>query len=127
MGLPTPAAALLLVSYVIFSYYLWDGLEYGQYLVSMVILVAALMVSQIEYDAMPDNFNSKRNRLKLMALVVAAIGCLIKPRLLMFPIFAVYVIIGLVREMYRFYYLGVGLVKKHQSRNGRKTENVDEQ
>ncbi|HDL04750.1 MAG: CDP-diacylglycerol--serine O-phosphatidyltransferase [Candidatus Zixiibacteriota bacterium] len=123
LGLPTPGAALLLVSYVIFSYHIWDGLEYSQYLVSMVILVAALMVSQIEYDAMPDNLNNRRNRIKLIFITIAAIAVLARPRLLIFPIFAIYVIIGLVREMYRFFYLGVGLVRKHQSRTLKNGEN----
>jgi len=127
LGLPAPGAAMLLVGYVIFSYHIWDGLEYGQYLVSMVILVAALMVSQIEYDTMPDHFNNRRNRIKLLFIIGAAIAALIKPRLLIFPIFAVYIIIGLVREMYRFFYLGVGLVRKHQTKNDRKTENIDGQ
>ncbi|PKK84711.1 MAG: CDP-diacylglycerol--serine O-phosphatidyltransferase [candidate division Zixibacteria bacterium HGW-Zixibacteria-1] len=127
LGLPTPGAAMLLVGYVIFSYHLWGQLEYSQYLVSMVILVAALMVSQIEYDAMPDNFNNRKNRIKLLFMIGAALAALIQPRLLLFPIFAVYIIIGLVREMYRFFYLGVGLVRKHQSRDNRKLENGDEQ
>ena len=123
LGLPTPGAAMLLVSYVIFSYYIWDGIEYSQYLVSMVILVAALMVSQIEYDAMPDNFNNRRNRIKLLFIIIAAVAALAKPRLLIFPIFAVYIIIGLVREMYRFFYLGVGLVRKHQAKTSKNGEN----
>lgn len=89
----------------------------------MVILVAALMVSQIEYDAMPDNLNNRRNRIKLIFITIAAIAVLARPRLLIFPIFAIYVIIGLVREMYRFFYLGVGLVRKHQSRTLKNGEN----
>ena len=112
LGLPTPGAALVLVSYVIFSYYLWGGLEYGQYLVSMVILFAALMVSQIEYDAFPENFGIRRNRIKLLFIVIAAIAVLAKPRLLLFPIFSIYIIIGMVREVYRLFYLGVGYVKR---------------
>jgi CDP-diacylglycerol--serine O-phosphatidyltransferase len=126
VGLPAPGAAMALVAYVIFSYHLWGGLEYSQYLVSMVILFSALMVSQIEYDSVPDHFNTKRNRIKLLFLVVAAVAVLLRPRLLLFPVIAVYVIIGLVREMYRFFYLGVGLVKNRQMKGNRKTENNDE-
>jgi len=114
LGLPTPGAALALVSYVIFSYEVWGNLEYSQYLVTMIILFSALMVSQIEYDAMPDRFRSRKNRIKLLVMSIAAIGLLAKPRLLLFPIFGLYIIIGLVREGYRLLYLGVDYVKKRQ-------------
>lgn len=118
MGLPVPGAALTLVSFIIMSYYLWDGLQYSEYLVSMIILFAALMVSQVEYDSFPDKFNTRRNRLKLLAILIAAVAALLKPRLLLFPIFAIYIIIGLVREAYRFFYLGLDFVRRRQA-NGR--------
>lgn len=126
IGLPAPGAALALVSFVIFSFHLWGKLEYGQYLVSMVILFSALMVSQIEYDAMPDRFNTRKNRIKLLFILLAAVAALARPRLLLFPIFSIYIIIGVVREIYRFFYLGVGLVKKRQLRNDRKPEKNNE-
>jgi CDP-diacylglycerol--serine O-phosphatidyltransferase len=127
LGLPAPGAAMALVSYVIFSYHLWKGLEYGQYLISMVILFSALMVSQIEYDALPDHFNTRKNRIKLLFLLIAAVLVLARPRLLLFPIFAAYIIIGLVREVYRLFYMGVGFVRKRQVGNRRKVEKDDEQ
>jgi CDP-diacylglycerol---serine O-phosphatidyltransferase len=120
LGLPVPGAAMPLVTYVIMSYYIWGQLEYSEYLVSMIILFSALMVSQIEYDSMPDRFNSKRNRVKLIFILIAAAAALWKPRLLLFPIFALYIIIGLVREAYRYFYLGVGYVRR---RAGNREEN----
>ena len=127
LGLPVPGAALALVSYVIFSYKVWGQLEYSEYLVSMVILFSALMVSQIEYDSMPDKFNTRRNRVKLMFLLLAGISLLWKPRHLLFPIIALYIIIGVVREAYRFFYLGVGLVKKRRDQNRDETEKIDDE
>ena len=126
MGLPVPGAALTLVSYIIMSYYLWGRLEYSEYLVSMIILFAALMVSQVEYDSFPDKFNTRKNRIKLLFFLIAAGAALIRPRLLLFPIFAVYIIIGLVREAYRFFYLGMGYVRRRQA-NGRSNGENDEQ
>ena len=126
MGLPVPGAALTLVSYIIMSYYLWGRLEYSEYLVSMIILFAALMVSQVEYDSFPDKFNTRKNRIKLLFFLVAAGAALIRPRLLLFPIFAIYIIIGLVREAYRFFYLGMGYVRRRQA-NGRSNGENDEQ
>jgi CDP-diacylglycerol--serine O-phosphatidyltransferase len=115
LGLPVPGAAMALVTYLIFCYHVWGKLEYGEYLVSMVILFSALMVSQIEYDTMPDRFHTRKNRIKLIFILIAALAALLKPRLLLFPIFALYIIIGLVREAYRFFYLGVGYVRRRHA------------
>jgi CDP-diacylglycerol--serine O-phosphatidyltransferase len=117
MGMPVPMAALTLVSYLIFCDQVWGRLEYSEYLVSMIILFAALMVSQIEYDTLPDRFNTRKNRIKLTFLLIAAAAIIVKPRLLLFPIFALYIIIGLVREAYRFFYLGLGFVRRRQFTN----------
>ena len=127
LGLPVPGAALALVSFVIFSYKIWGQLEYSEYMVSMVILFSALMVSQIEYDAMPDKFTSRRNRLKLLFMIVAAAALLWKPRHLLFPIIALYIIIGIAREAYRFFYLGVGYVKRRTGQPHDEMEKIDDE
>lgn len=127
LGLPVPGAALALVSYVIFSYKIWGQLEYSEYLVSMVILFSALMVSQVEYDALPDRFNTRRNRLKLIFLLLAGMALLWKPRLLLFPIIALYIIIGIAREAYRFLYLGVGYVRKRHGQSRDESEKVEDE
>ncbi len=119
LGLPVPIAALTLVSYVIFSYHVWGSLQYTQHIATMIILFSALMVSQIEYDSMPDHFNNRKNRIKLLFIIVAAGLALFRPRLFLFPIMAAYIIIGLVREAYRLFYLGVGLVRKQASKRNR--------
>lgn len=126
IGLPTPMAATALVSFIIFSYNLWGGLEYSEYLVSMIIVFSALMVSQIDYDTLPDHFSTRKNRIKLLFIFLAAVAILIRPRLLLFPIFSIYIIIGLLRELYRFFYRGVGFVKKRQEAGRNKMEKTDE-
>jgi CDP-diacylglycerol--serine O-phosphatidyltransferase len=127
LGLPVPGAAMALVSYLIFCDYVWGQLEYSEYLVSMVILFSALMVTQIEYDSMPDRFNTRKNRIKLAFIMAAAIAALWKPRLLLFPIVAIYIIIGLIREAYRFFYQGVGYVKRRHAGNRDEAERVDDE
>jgi len=101
VGLPVPPAGLALASYVIFCYHIWGQIEYGEYLISMIIVFSFLMVSQVEYDTIPDHFNSRQNRIKLLYLVGLALAALIKPRLLMFPVFLLYVVFGLVKEAVR--------------------------
>ncbi len=110
VGLPVPCAAIALVSFVIFSYHLWNGLEYSEWLVSMIILFSFLMVSQVAYDTIPERFDSSERRLKLVALVLAGLVVLFKPRLLLFPVFSLYILFGMVREGYRLFYAGIGRV-----------------
>lgn len=110
LGLPVPVAAVTLVSFIIFCYNLWGGLEYGELLVSMIILFAFLMVSQVQYDTFPGRFDTRQNRIKLAVLLVAAVVVIFNPRLLLFPVLASYILFGMVREIYRLFYMGVGKV-----------------
>jgi CDP-diacylglycerol--serine O-phosphatidyltransferase len=124
LGLPVPAAAVALVSFVIFCYSLWDGLKFGELLVSMIILFAFLMVSQVQYDTFPERFDTKQNRIKLAVLLGAALMVIFRPRLLLFPILASYILFGMIRELYRLFYVGVGKVTGRPSRN-RKSDKED--
>jgi CDP-diacylglycerol--serine O-phosphatidyltransferase len=110
VGMPVPLAAFGLVSYIIFSYNLWGSLQYDEILVTMIVAFSFIMVSQIQYDIMPENFSSQWDRIKALALVIAAICLAIRPRLLLFPFVAAYILFGLGREGYRLFYLGVGKV-----------------
>jgi len=110
VGLPVPVAALTMVSFIIFSYFLWDGLKYGELLVSMIILFAFLMVSQVQYDSFPERFDNVQNRIKLIILIIAGLIVVFKPRLLLFPVFTLYILFGMVREGYRLLHVGVGKV-----------------
>jgi CDP-diacylglycerol--serine O-phosphatidyltransferase len=101
MGLPVPAAGLTLATFVIFCYHVWGRIEYGEYLISMIIIFSALMVSQVEYDTIPDHFNTRKDRIKLLYIVCLGAAALIKARLLMFPGFLLYIIFGLVKEAIR--------------------------
>ncbi len=110
VGLPVPAGAFLMVSYIIFCYNLWGHLRYDEVLVSMIIVISFLMVSQIEYDAMPDKFTTREDKLKYIAIVVGIIAVIIRPRLLLFPLVSVYILSGMFREAYRLSNAGVGKV-----------------
>ncbi len=128
VGLPVPGAAMTLVSYLLFCYQVWGQLEYSEYLVAMVILFAFLMVSQVEYDAMPDRFHTTRNKYILIFIVVVGVIILAKPKLLaqllLFPICALYIIIGLVREAYR---IGSGVIRRRQDDNNNASFDEEEQ
>ena len=110
LGLPVPAAAFGLVSYVIFCYSIWGQLEYSEVLVTMIVLLAFLMVSQVQYEAVPDRFLTRRARIKLAVMLVAGLALLIKPRLVLFPLTALYILLGMVMELLRLSNIGVGQV-----------------
>lgn len=114
MGLPVPGAALAIVAYILFSYEIWGSLQYSEVLISMVILFAFLMVSQVQYDTLPDRFETKSARVKLAIIVIAIILIIFKPRLLLFPILSLYILYGVAREIYRLFSMGVGKVTGRQ-------------
>jgi CDP-diacylglycerol---serine O-phosphatidyltransferase len=120
LGLPVPGAGLTLAAFVIFCYNIWGQIEYGEYLITMTILFSALMVSQVEYDALPENFNTRQNRIKLLYIITVAIAGIIRPRLLLFPILLSYVVYGLVKEAMRIIRMATATV----SRNGRNDHNA---
>lgn len=109
-GLPVPAAALLLVSYVIFAFEVWGQVEYAQGVVMMIVGTAFLMATQVRFDAVPDRFHTMQNRIKLLVLLASGVLVLIEPRLLLFPIFGLYILIGVARELYRQFSRGVNKV-----------------
>jgi CDP-diacylglycerol--serine O-phosphatidyltransferase len=116
LGLPVPVAAFALVSYIIFSYEVWGGLEHGQLLVTMIIALAIFMVSQIQYEALPDRYESRQEKVKLAMLLVAIPLLIFKPRLMLFPMVASYILLGMTRELLRLFRAGVGRVKGRNSR-----------
>ena len=116
LGLPVPAAAIALVTYIIFSYHLWGELMYGELLVSMIILFAFLMVSQVHYDAFPERFDTRQNRIKLAVLLGAAMAIIFQPRLLLFPLIASYILFGMIRELFRLFSAGVDRVTSRPDR-----------
>ncbi|MBD3257189.1 CDP-diacylglycerol--serine O-phosphatidyltransferase [candidate division GN15 bacterium] len=109
-GLPVPAAAFALVSFVILCFDVWGEARYEQVMIGVMIVTSFLMVSQVVYDAVPDQLSRPGERTKLAILVLAIIALLFRPRLLLFPFIALYILFGLVREAYRLFFVGVGKV-----------------
>lgn len=105
-GLPIPMAAITLCGYTLFSYELWGELVYPEILITLIIVFSALMVSGIEYDTLPRfSLNSKKNMIKLLYILGALIAVLVKPRLVIFPLGLIYVLSGIVREVYQLVHM----------------------
>ncbi|MDH4155739.1 MAG: CDP-diacylglycerol--serine O-phosphatidyltransferase [candidate division Zixibacteria bacterium] len=124
LGLPVPVAAFALVTYIIFSYKVWGRLEHAELFVSMIVVLALLMVSQIEYEIFPDRFESRQSRIKLLILLAIIPAVIFKPRLLLFPIVSLYILYGIVRELYRLFHVGVGKVTGRGYRRRRTDKDI---
>ncbi len=122
VGLPVPAAALTLISFVIFCYTMWGAMHYPELVVAMIILFAFLMVSQVEYDTLPDQFNTFQLRMKLLVVIAAAGAVILKPRLVLFPFFGLYILHGMLRELYRMFARGVEKVTGRSNNREEKPE-----
>ncbi len=86
-GLPIPAMAGTLTTYVIFNYDLWEGLKFGPVLIPLVLFLCFLMVSNVEYEMMPKfSFReNRRNSLLLGLLLAGTMAVVIFQERAMFP------------------------------------------
>ncbi len=107
-GLPIPAAASLLVSYTMFTYDIWGEMRMSRFLIILMIIASALMVSSITYENKPTSLRSPKDRLKFLYLFLAAIAVLIDLSRTFFPIVLIYVASGLIREAYSLIRSGLG-------------------
>jgi CDP-diacylglycerol--serine O-phosphatidyltransferase len=107
IGLPIPVAAVGIASFVIFCDYLWGEIRLDRFLSIMILVSSALMVSTIEYETLPKfDLSIQRNRIKLLIIIGAGLLLALKTRLVMFPIVALYILLGLVK-------LVAGLINKN--------------
>ncbi len=100
-GMPIPAGATLLCSYLLFSYHNLDGMRVPGITIALVFMAAVLMVSTVEFDAMPYfSFRRGRKNTVLMLLVVAATIVILKyPGVMMFPMAMLYIFVQLSRAV----------------------------
>ncbi len=98
-GLPIPAAALMIATFVLFNFELWGNLRNEKLFFLIILVVSLLMISSIHYDTMP-NLSLKSdwfNRLKILVLMIAGIVIFSFPHTTFFPLIAIYVLSGIFR------------------------------
>ncbi len=100
-GLPIPATAVTLASYVIFNYDLWEGLKFGSLLIPLVLLLSFLMVSNIEYQTMPKfSFRvNRKNSIQFLLVILGVTIILIFQEKAMFPLVFGFVLYYLFRAI----------------------------
>ncbi|MBD3226264.1 MAG: CDP-diacylglycerol--serine O-phosphatidyltransferase [Caldithrix sp.] len=102
IGLPSPAAANVFATYIIFMNYYFPGLILSKVLIIFTFLVSVLMVSTIHYELLPsisfrDNWQKK---VTSFLYVMAIIFLILFPKTLFFPYIMLYVLSGLVRYIF---------------------------
>ncbi|GAB4365623.1 MAG: CDP-diacylglycerol--serine O-phosphatidyltransferase [Calditrichia bacterium] len=98
-GLPTPAAAITLATFLIFNYHFWEHLRWEKVFLFLIILVSVLMVSTIRYETLPTFSLQKEssNRPKIFAFLLGLIAIIFFPQETFFPLAILYVLSGPAR------------------------------
>jgi CDP-diacylglycerol--serine O-phosphatidyltransferase len=96
VGLPVPAAAIVLVSYILFTYEVWGEIRLERFFIILVLATSALMVSTVEFETMPRfDFAQVKNRIKVLFIFLVAAAIMINASLMIFPFGMLYIIQGL--------------------------------
>ncbi|PJA28130.1 MAG: CDP-diacylglycerol--serine O-phosphatidyltransferase [candidate division Zixibacteria bacterium CG_4_9_14_3_um_filter_46_8] len=113
IGLPVPAAAVTIASYIIFADNLWAEVRFEKLAVTMVAGFALLMVSSIEYESNP-NFSMRNAKgvFRLAFSIVSIAAIILRPRYSLFLVSMAYVLSGIIRE-------GFLLIEQAQSAVGK--------
>lgn len=105
VGLPSPAAGMLLAVYYPFSQTSWHAATLGRFgqqliIVLLMILVSVLMVSNVRYPKFPGlGIRSARGIFGLVLTIGILAGGLLVPEYFFFPFGLTYVSYGLVRAV----------------------------
>jgi CDP-diacylglycerol--serine O-phosphatidyltransferase len=100
-GMPIPASATLICSYVLFSDYLWEGLRFPAFTILLLLIASVLMISTIEFDAMPQfSFRrGKKNTVLMLLFFAATVTVFVFPGKVMFPLALFYIFVQLSRAV----------------------------
>jgi CDP-diacylglycerol--serine O-phosphatidyltransferase len=119
VGLPVPAAAIAIISYVLFSYEVWGEIRMERFLVILTLTSTALMVSTVEFETMPRfEFGQLKNRIKVFFILLAAVAIMINASLMIFPFVLVYIMYGVVKLLIMIFAGAKKVAKKKSSGEG---------
>lgn len=105
-GLPSPAAGMTLATYYAFSQTQWYRASVAymdlqhQGLVVLLLLLAALMVSKVQYPrGGPINVRKPAGIITGVVLLVFVVGAVVAPSSFLFPFFLTYTTFGILRHI----------------------------
>jgi len=104
VGMPIPTAAGLICSYIIFSQDMWEEMRFPVLTIMLVAATAVMMVSTIEFEAMPKfSFRRGRRNSLLFLLVATCLGAIaFFPAEALFPLTLGYILSQLGRALFHY-------------------------
>lgn len=98
-GLPIPAQAVTVSTYLIFCETVWGSLRFPVGFAAFVIFLSLLMISNFEYETYPKitKQGSLKNKVKLLFFLLFFILIVLFPQHAFFPVCLVYIIFGFVK------------------------------
>lgn len=104
-GMPVPAAAFTIVSYVVFLHYSnWIPEDFRAVILTCVVVtISAAMVSTIRYDNLPrpTGADFRRRPLVFVVFLLAIVATLLTKGKAIFPFMVMYLVVGAVRDIIR--------------------------
>ena len=99
IGLPTPAAALVISSFILFSFSVRNDVGDPRIAISLMFGLALLMISHIRYSKIPELGNGRKAVIKLIVIVLMAVATVFWRGYVVFPGIVLYVVWGLVNSL----------------------------
>lgn len=120
-GLPIPAAALTIATFIIFNFYFWDRLRWTKLFLILLLFVSVVMISTILYERIPEFSlqTSSKNRKKILITITGVIIIVLVPHETFFPLAGLYVLSGPFKVIWPMLRL------KPSSKKTEKTENQE--
>lgn len=101
-GLPIPAAAITIGSYILLTGKYFYGEPYPRILMVVVAIVSLLMVSNVRYEVFPKISFRGGNKQKLIfaGMVLLLLLIIFFPNIIIFPLMILYILTGLVTSAF---------------------------
>lgn len=95
-GLPIPAAALTIATYIIFNFHFWERLRGTKFFLILLLFVSAVMISTILYERLPEFSlqTNRKNRTKILITISGVFIIVIFPHETFFPLTLLYILSG---------------------------------
>jgi CDP-diacylglycerol--serine O-phosphatidyltransferase len=123
-GLPIPAAAVSIATFVVFNYHFWEYLRFVKMFLFIVLAVSFLMVTSIRYETLP-SFTLQSgiaNRVKFLFVLLGIIIIAVFPQETFFPISVIYILSGPVRGAWLILRSGQKIKKKKRNSNNESSD-----
>ncbi len=94
-GMPIPAAAGILASYLLFTERVWSGLQGYDFAVGLVVMCSIAMVSRFRYGILPKlGFRSRKSTFRSVLFIANVVFIAIFPDEILFPEGILYLVSG---------------------------------